>query len=482
MSTTALRSPNNVLANAVEDAIDVLRPRILATDVDAIEFTVGTQINGHPHIGTHLVQSLAFLVAQEARDAFGIEARVCFHALDNAPAETATDPVTGTVYQRTYHHMLAEGAIHDLLQEHYTRLFDRLAARTGVPYTVTTYTSQQETPEYRAEFLRTLEHLDAIRWWLSPAHGAAHVRIPCPECGWSEKHAEQTRLVELDDSGALFTAVCLNHGHYEANIDPFGGGYLDLATLYRNVVKERCYRPGRTLPVMVKGGDWTFGCQLVDGAHGAIGTPAVPPLRIFTPLILAPDGGKLSKSLLLQMERAGQAATGWLLNPSAWPGSTEDYMGALTETAELLLSDPKHFFRSYTTTELERLMTTRRSTPRTNQGQGRPRNMAIYRQYFDLIADGRKTVEIRVAYDSMKRIRPGDLLRFTCREDSCLTRVKRVASYRTFKEMFGTEDVKAVNPNATEEEQLRAIHAIFPPEKEALGVLAIEIERVNPDA
>nr|WP_280722493.1 ASCH domain-containing protein [Kitasatospora sp. MAA4] len=106
--------------------------------------------------------------------------------------------------------------------------------------------------------------------------------------------------------------------------------------------------------------------------------------------------------------------------------------------------------------------------------------MAIYRQYFDLIADGSKTVEIRVAYDSMKRIRPGDLINFTCREDSCLTRVKRVATYRTFKEMFGTEKVEAVNPKATEEEQLKAIHAIFPPEKEALGVIAIEIERVNP--
>ena len=47
--------------------------------------------------------------------------------------------------------------------------------------------------------------------------------------------------------------------------------------------------------------------------------------------------------------------------------------------------------------------------------------------------------------------------------------------------MFGTEDVKAVNPHATETEQLRAIQAIFPPAKEALGVITFEIERVNAD-
>ncbi|MFJ4744888.1 hypothetical protein [Streptomyces sp. NPDC088775] len=69
----------------------------------------------------------------------------------------------------------------------------------------------------------------------------------------------------------------------------------------------------------------------------------------------------------------------------------------------------------------------------------------------------------------------------TCRGEECLTRVKRVGRYRTFKEMFGTEDVKAVNPNATAAEQLRAVQAIFPPHKEALGVLTFEIERVDAD-
>ncbi|MED7948033.1 ASCH domain-containing protein [Streptomyces sp. BE303] len=105
----------------------------------------------------------------------------------------------------------------------------------------------------------------------------------------------------------------------------------------------------------------------------------------------------------------------------------------------------------------------------------------MYREYFELIADGSKTVEVRVAYDSMKRIKVGDLLNFTCRGEECLTRVLRVGHYPTFKAMFGTEDVKAVNPNATEAEQLEAIYSIFPPEKEALGVLTFEIERVNGD-
>ncbi|WP_234435066.1 MULTISPECIES: ASCH domain-containing protein [Streptomyces] len=485
MTETTLRSPNTVLANAVQDTIDVLRPRLLASNVGRISFTVGTQINGRPHLGTHLVQSLAFLLGERARDEYGIETTVDFCALDNSPAETIRS--NGRKYQLTYHHKLSGGSVLGLVTEHYTPLFDAMERKTGVPYTVITYTEQQNSPEFRAEFIRTLEFLDEIGAWLSPATGTAHIRLPCPACGWAEKHAGGTRLLDLDDSGALFEACCHEHGRYEADITPLSGGYIDLATLYRNVVKERTYRTDDdTLHVMIKGGDWAYGCQLVDGAHSAIGRPESAPLRIFTPQILGSDGGKLSKSLLREAAEAGDAAVGttseWLLNPAEWPGTQSDYVDALTYLGELMLSDPKHFYRSYTTTALEALMTTRQPARNQSQAQGRPRSMAIYKPYFDMIAKGEKTVEVRVAYDSMKRIRVGDLLKFTCRQESCLTRVTRIGRYRTFREMFGTEKVEAVNPHATEAEQLKAIHAIFPPEKEALGVITFEIERVDIDA
>ncbi|MER6160872.1 hypothetical protein ABT147_36015 [Streptomyces sp. NPDC001868] len=34
------------------------------------------------------------------------------------------------------------------------------------------------------------------------------------------------------------SAVCTHHGPYTDAITAIGGGYLDLATLYRNMVKE----------------------------------------------------------------------------------------------------------------------------------------------------------------------------------------------------------------------------------------------------
>lgn len=108
----------------------------------------------------------------------------------------------------------------------------------------------------------------------------------------------------------------------------------------------------------------------------------------------------------------------------------------------------------------------------------RVRDMPIYKQYYDLIANGTKTIEVRVAYTSMQRIKVGDRIRFTCRGERTLTQVKRVARYDSFNQMFEHEKAEAIDPTANREQQLRAIRDIFPPEKEALGVLAFEVEKV----
>jgi ASC-1-like (ASCH) protein len=104
--------------------------------------------------------------------------------------------------------------------------------------------------------------------------------------------------------------------------------------------------------------------------------------------------------------------------------------------------------------------------------------MPIYKRYFDLIASGKKTVEVRVAYPSNKRLAARQLLKFTCRGEECLTRVTRVRHYPSFEEMFDHENVSSVNPAATRAEQLANIRLIYPAEKEALGVIAIHVERV----
>lgn len=105
--------------------------------------------------------------------------------------------------------------------------------------------------------------------------------------------------------------------------------------------------------------------------------------------------------------------------------------------------------------------------------------MNLYREYFDLVAAGRKTVEVRVCYPKLRSPKMGDHIRFTSEGDECLTHITRVAHYSSFEEMLDTEGPANVNPDSPREEQLANIRRIYGPEKEALGVLAIGIERVE---
>ena len=467
-------SPNNVLANAMLRAIDMVRPRLQAANPDRVAFCVGTQINGAPHLGTSLVQTAAFLLAKATKRTFNVDAVVRFGALDNAPHDVRLDPETHHAYQQTYAHALGASGVDALIGTYYRAMFDSLADATGVDYEIETYTQQQAAPEFRHEFLSTLGRLDQIRWPLAPTHGQVHIRIPCPHCGWAEKRAERTRLVATGSGGATFAAVCTDHGHYQASItadDPTT--YIDLATLYRNLVKERLAARDRvTLSVMVKGGDWAFGCQLVDEAHAQL-PGSIPPPRIYTPMVLTDTGAKLSKSLIRDGRVPPPAGIRpWMLDVTDWPGTTDDYVDALVWLVGRMLADPKHFYRSYTTAELDRIMSAHPATA----PAVRARELNLYRRYFDLVADGSKTIEVRVQYPNLRTLAAGDHIRFVCGRDEALTRVKRVARYTSFEEMLDTEGPENVNPTSPRNQQLANIRRIYGPEKEALGVLAIEIE------
>ncbi|WP_432169030.1 hypothetical protein [Streptomyces sp. 1222.5] len=353
-------SPNTVLANALGAAEDVIAPRLRLTGATRVAFVVGTQINGVPHLGTSLVQSLSFAAAARVRERFGIEVEVTFGALDNAPHEVVVDQASGHRYQRAYAHAFGIDALAAQVDELYRPLFNALSERLSIPYTIEMYSRQQAAESFRQTWLRAHRRIDAARWWLDPQHGVPHVRVPCPApgCGWAEKYAERTRIL-LGDDHAQVQAVCLHHGPYEVLIGPDGGGYLDLATLYRNLVKELAAGTDRDrLSVMVKGGDWVFGSTLVDNALTALGLCGTQlPTRLFCPQVVTDTGAKLSKSLI----RDGKAplpdgSAPWMLDTRMWPGSLSEYADRLLDMADVLLGDPRHFFRSYSAGELGRLM------------------------------------------------------------------------------------------------------------------------------
>lgn len=88
------------------------------------------------------------------------------------------------------------------------------------------------------------------------------------------------------------------------------------------------------------------------------------------------------------------------------------------------------------------------------------------------ILEGRKTIEVRVAYPNLTRLNPGDLLLLNGQHRFV---IRRIARYRDFKELLAHEDPASIAPGWTPAQLLEALRALYPPEKEALGVIAMEL-------
>ena len=106
----------------------------------------------------------------------------------------------------------------------------------------------------------------------------------------------------------------------------------------------------------------------------------------------------------------------------------------------------------------------------------RTKTLWIKDECLDQILSGEKDVEVRVGYRNISRLREGDVLLLN---DEHPYEVSRVARYNSHEALLEREDTTRIAPGMSRGELLVALRRIYPPEKEALGVIALEIAPVG---
>jgi HAD superfamily hydrolase (TIGR01662 family) len=118
---------------------------------------------------------------------------------------------------------------------------------------------------------------------------------------------------------------------------------------------------------------------------------------------------------------------------------------------------------------------------------GRTKTLWIREPYLSQILAGQKTVEVRVGYENIRRLQPGDLLKLNDRHAVTL---RRITSYSDFEELVAVENPIEIAPDLpgtagsreSAGELLAALREIYSPEKEALGAVALEVALRRYDA
>ena len=101
------------------------------------------------------------------------------------------------------------------------------------------------------------------------------------------------------------------------------------------------------------------------------------------------------------------------------------------------------------------------------------------RATFEAIQSGKKTIETRAGSPAYNLIRVGDVVEFSCGNDTFEKRVTSVQHYATLEELFAVYAPIEMNPAWTTYEEARVAYAVFPGYESRLkqyGVLVFKLE------
>jgi ASC-1-like (ASCH) protein len=114
------------------------------------------------------------------------------------------------------------------------------------------------------------------------------------------------------------------------------------------------------------------------------------------------------------------------------------------------------------------------------QGALPMRTMHIKQKFLGQIRTGEKTLEIRVGYQNIRSIQPGELIRIASSDDELIVRVIAKREYKNHLETLAHEDFHKIVPQIPSKgDLLKVLCEIYPPHKEALGVIVLNIEKAS---
>lgn len=103
------------------------------------------------------------------------------------------------------------------------------------------------------------------------------------------------------------------------------------------------------------------------------------------------------------------------------------------------------------------------------------RPLRVKQEYLEHIKQGRKTLEVRVKYRSLTNLEAGEKIQLESRTERRTVRLKSIREYSDFTKMLENEDYRKIVPGLSKTKVEKLLREIYPPSKEQLGVLVLEI-------
>ncbi len=106
------------------------------------------------------------------------------------------------------------------------------------------------------------------------------------------------------------------------------------------------------------------------------------------------------------------------------------------------------------------------------------KELRFKRKYFEMVASGKKKLEARVNYPSLRNIKVGNKVLFFWEDRSVKVLIHDIRLYQNFSDMLNNEDPNLLVPGMDKEEALKEYQSVYPnwKLKKFKGVRVFEFE------
>jgi ASC-1-like (ASCH) protein len=101
------------------------------------------------------------------------------------------------------------------------------------------------------------------------------------------------------------------------------------------------------------------------------------------------------------------------------------------------------------------------------------------RNTFNLIKEGKKTIETRAGCPQYLKIDEGDIIEFSCGDDKIFKQVKKILHYKNLEELFAVYQPQDIDPEVSSYSEMRKRYLGFPDYEQRInkyGILVFELE------
>lgn len=90
------------------------------------------------------------------------------------------------------------------------------------------------------------------------------------------------------------------------------------------------------------------------------------------------------------------------------------------------------------------------------------KSIRFKRKYFEMIKSGDKTLECRIKYPGLAKIKTGQIISFFWESQSLKVKIISIRQYKTFKEMLNNEVINHLVPKMNYNTALKEYESIYP--------------------